>query len=136
MSYFRATMRDELRQTLGLGKVPVRPGIGAVPGPAHREPLAPSLEPLAQPDTARDPILDFAHALERYDLEKVLAGFEQMKQGRGIDNLVDQANLDAAKAAMEKPVLEPMPMHQPIGPQPMGGFGAFYNNPFTSVPGM
>ena len=139
MTYFRATMRDELRQTLGLGRVPVRPPIGAVPGPAPRAPLAPAPEPPVQPDIARDPILDHAHALERFNQEQVLAGMELLKQGRGVDNLVDQVNLDAAnaaKAAMEKPVLEPMPMRQPMGPGPMGPVGAFYNNPFTSVPGM
>ena len=136
MSYFRATMRDELRQTLGLGRVPVRPPIGTVPGPAHREPLAPPPEPPVQPDIVRDPILDHAHALERFSQEQVLAGMELEKQGRGIDNLVDQVNLNAAKAAAGRPLLEPMPMHQPMGSQPMGGVGAFYNNPFTSVPGM
>lgn len=140
MTYFRATLRDELRSKLGLGPVPVRPPVGGLNASPSPEPRPAFPEAVPQPNILRDPILDQARSLEQFRHAQVLDGMALIRQGRGVDNLVDQVNLDAAKEALDTPGLEPIPMHpmqQPggMGPEPFGGFCEPFNNPFSSVPG-
>ena len=145
MSPFRATIRDEVRQALGLGKFPVRPGLGATPAPTNPEPSGQPL-PLERVTVPTDPILDYGYKLERFHQDQALAGVELEKLGRGIDNLADQVNLEAAKAAREHPGAdvappasgerrpEPLP---PRLPDPLGSrMLEPFNNPFSSIPGM